>query len=219
MDIDFLTGTVLFRGLSANEAQTMLSCLGSFEREYSKGELICRAGECVENMGLVLTGGVNIFIDDIWGNSTILGQAAPGELFAETYACIPGEPLMVNVEAGRQSTVLFLNASKLLTTCKSACPYHSRLIRNLLQISAMKNLSLSRRSLHTSPRSIRGRLVSYLSEQARRGGSREFTIPFDRQQLADYLGVDRSAMSHELGKMRSEGILEFERSRFSLKEK
>lgn len=217
MDEKFLTGTMLFRGTDAEEAKAMLSCLSAREKQYLKGETIFRAGECVESMGLVLSGGVNISMDDLWGNSTILSHVSPGQLFAETYACIPGEPLMVNVTAGEPSGILFLNAAKLLTACKNACPYHNTLIRNLLQISAMKNLALSRRSLHTSPKSIRGRLISYLSEQARRSGSLRFDIPFNRQQLADYLGVDRSAMSSELGKMRKEGILSFEKNHFLLK--
>jgi len=195
----------------------MLACLGAHERQYGKGETIFRAGECAESMGLVLSGGVNIEIDDLWGNKTILGHVEPGQLFAETYACIPGEPLMVNVVASERSGVLFLNAAKLLTTCQNSCAHHNRLIQNLLQVFAQKNLALSRRSLHTSPKTIRGRLLSYLSEQAKRSGSYQFAVPFNRQQLADYLGVDRSAMSNELSKMQRDGILRCERSRFTLK--
>ena len=167
-------------------------------------------------MGLVLSGGVNIEIDDLWGNKTILGHVDAGQLFAETYACIPGEPLMVSVVASEKSSVLFLNAGKLITTCQSSCTHHNKLIQNLLQISAQKNLALSRRSLHTSSKTIRGRLLSYLSEQAKRSGSYRFTIPFNRQQLADYLGVDRSAMSNELSKMQREGILLYHRNSFVL---
>ena len=112
--------------------------------------------------------------------------------------------------------ILFLDAARLLTSCSNACTHHAKLIRNLLQISAHKNLTLSRRILHTSSKSIRGRLLSYLSEQAKQSGSYQFTIPFNRQQLADYLGVDRSAMSNELSKLQREGLLTFEKNRFSL---
>jgi len=217
MDLSFLTNTMLFRGTTPEEAKSMLACLGAHERQYGKGETIFRAGECAESMGLVLSGGVNIEIDDLWGNKTILGHVEPGQLFAETYACIPGEPLMVNVVASERSGVLFLNAAKLLTTCQNSCAHHNRLIQNLLQVFAQKNLALSRRSLHTSPKTIRGRLLSYLSEQAKRSGSYQFAVPFNRQQLADYLGVDRSAMSNELSKMQRDGILRCERSRFTLK--
>lgn len=216
MNYFFLTNTMLFRGTSAKEAEAMLGCLGSYEKVYEKGSVIFRVGECVDSMGMVLSGSVNIEIDDLWGNKTILGHVEVGGLFAETYACIPGEPLMVNVVACEKSEILFLNASRLLTTCTNSCTHHNKLIQNLLQISAQKNLALSRRSLHTSPKSIRGRLLSYLSEQAKQNGSYQFTIPFNRQQLADYLGVDRSAMSNELSKMQSEGLLTFDKNRFSL---
>ena len=209
---------MLFRGASEEEARAMLSCLGAVEKRYEKGAIILRAGERTENMGLVLSGSVNIETDDLWGNRSILGRAEPGQIFAETYACIPGEPLMVNAVADEKSDILLLNAARLTSTCESACAHHNKLIRNLLQISAQKNLALSRRSLHTSPKSIRGRLLSYLSEQAKQHGSCQFTIPFNRQQLADYLNLDRSALSNELSKMRSDGLLTYEKSTFSLKQ-
>lgn len=216
MNYFFLTNTMLFRGTSAEEAEAMLGCLGSYENVYEKGSVIFRAGECVDNMGMVLSGSVNIEIDDLWGNKTIFGHVEAGGLFAETYACVPGEPLMVNVVACEKSEILFLNAARLLTICSNSCTHHNKLIQNLLQISAQKNLALSRRSLHTSPKSIRGRLLSYLSEQAKQNGSYQFTIPFNRQQLADYLGVDRSAMSNELSKMQSESLLTYEKNSFNL---
>ena len=216
MNYSFLTNTMLFRGTSAEEAKAMLGCLGSHEKLYEKGNIIYHVGEYVDSMGMVLSGSVNIEIDDLWGNRTILGHVEAGGLFAETYACVPGEPLLVNVVACEKSEVLFLGVSRLLTTCANSCTYHNKLIQNLLQISAQKNLALSRRSLHTSPKSIRGRLLSYLSEQAKQNGSYQFTIQFNRQQLADYLGVDRSAMSNELSKMQREGLLAFDKNNFSL---
>lgn len=216
MDYQFLTTTMLFRGMNANEAEAMLSCLGTYEKKYKKGELIYRAGDYTQNMGFVLSGGANVVVDDLWGNTTLLVHAAPGQLFAEPYACIPGEPLLVNVIASANTEVLFLNAAKLLRTCKNACPFHNRLVQNLLQISEQKSLSLSMRGVHTAPKSIRGRLISYLSEQAKRSGSYQFTIPFNRQQLADYLSVDRSAMSNELSKMQKEGLLHVHKNIFEL---
>ena len=218
MNYSFLTNTILFRGTSEEEAQAILSCLGAVEKRYDKGEVIFRAGACTENMGLVLSGSVNIETDDLWGNRSIFGRAEPGQIFAETYACIPGEPLMVNAVADEKSNILLLSAARLTTTCGSTCAYHNKLIRNLLLISAQKNLALSRRSLHTSAKSIRGRLLSYLSEQAKQRGSYQFTIPFNRQQLADYLNLDRSALSNELSKMQNDGLLTYEKSTFSLKQ-
>ena len=213
----FLTNTMLFRGTNAEEAKAMLQCLGGYKKHYRKGDAILRAGECVSSMGLILSGSANIEIDDVWGNKTILAHAEAGQMFAETYAFLPGEPLMASVIACESSDVLFLNAARVLTTCPQSCAHHNRLIRNLLEILAQNNLALSLRSLHTSSKTIRGRLLSYLSEQAKRSGSYRFTIPFNRQQLADYLGVDRSAMSGELVKMQREGILTCHRSSFELK--
>jgi len=216
MDETFLANTILFQGTSPQEAKQMLSCLDAHEKSYRKGETILQAGSITENIGLLLSGGANIEIDDVWGNNTILSHVKPGQLFAETYACIPNEPLLVNVQASEKSNVLFLNASKILTTCSHSCMYHNQLIYNLLQIFAQNNLALSRRSVHTSSKSIRGRLLSYLSEQTNLSGSNPFTIPFNRQQLADYLGVDRSALSNELSKMKKDQLITYHKNEFRI---
>ncbi|MBQ8850919.1 MAG: Crp/Fnr family transcriptional regulator [Oscillibacter sp.] len=216
MDCQFLSKTLLFRGASAEETEEMLSCLGAKTRRYEKGSVIYHAGDLVSAIGLVLSGSVSIESDDAWGNKSILDHVGPGQVFAETYACVPGEPLMVSVVAAETAEVLFLDMGRVLHVCSNACTFHNKLIRNLLAISSQKSLNLSRRIFHTSAKSIRGRLMSYLSYQAARQGSREFDIPFDRQQLADYLGVDRSALSGELGKMQREGLVRFHRSHFVL---
>lgn len=196
----------------------MLKCLAARERHFQKSETIYRVGDTVTDVGLVLSGSVLIENDDFWGNRSILDQIGPGQIFAETYACVPGEKLMVAVTAAAASDILFLNVGKILEVCTNACSFHGKLIRNLLSLAAQKNLSLSRRIFHTSAKSIRERLLSYLSWQAVKQGSREFDIVFNRQQLADYLGVDRSAMSAELGKMRREGLIQVERNHFKMKE-
>lgn len=209
--------TALFQGTAEEEAAAMLRCLGSRIQVYDKGETIYHTGAMVESMGLVLSGAVIIESSDLWGNNSILGYVEPGEIFAETYACIPKEPLMVDVVASEKSEILFLNAARLFTTCSTACDYHNRLIQNLVRVFAEKNLNLSRRILHTSSKSIRGRLLSYLSEQAKKHGSHRFSIPYNRQQLADYLSVDRSALSNELSKMQRDGLLSYKRNSFVLK--
>ena len=217
MDYFFLTKTPLFQGVSTQELPAMLSCLEAKQQSFQKDARIYRAGDTVSALGLILSGSVRIESVDLWGHTSVLDLAGPGSVFAETYACIPQEPLMVDVVAAEPCAILFLDTQRLLTTCSSACSHHSRLIRNLLAISARKNLTLSRRIFHTSSKSIRGRLLSYLSFQATCQGSPEFSIPFNRQQLADYLGVDRSALSNELSKMRREGLLSAERNHFCLK--
>lgn len=218
MDYLFLSKTILFQGTSPDEVKAMLGCLQAERKSYQKGDIIYRMGDPVPSMGLVLFGGVSIENDDIWGNKSILDTASAGQVFAETYACVPSEPMMVSVVASEKTEVLFLNVSRILQVCSNNCSHHNKIIRNLLAVSARKNLNLSRRIFHTSAKSIRGRLLSYLSHQAIRNGSREFDIPFSRQQLADYLSVDRSALSNELSKMQKDGLLKANRSHFILLE-
>ena len=218
MNYKFLSNTLLFRGITPEEIESMMTCLDGHVKKYNKGEMIYHSGEIIQKAGLVLSGSVHIENDDLWGNKTILAHVGVGQVFAETYVCIPGEPLMIQVVAAEPVEVLFLNLGQGTRTCVKNCAFHGRLIQNLLMISAQKNLNLSRRIFYTSSKSIRGRLLSYLSDQATRTGSLEFEIPFNRQQLADFLGVDRSAMSNELGKMQKEGLLTVNKRHFCLSE-
>ena len=198
MDDAALSRTALFQGSGPEEVGAMLSCLGAQRRRFAKGQAVYRAGDIVTSLGMVLSGRVLIENDDLWGNTTVLDSVGPGQIAAE------------------DAEVLFLNVERVLRVCPRACAHHGRLLRNLLTLSAQKNLNLSRKIFHTSAKSIRGRLLSYLSDQAMRSGSRRFTIPFDRQQLADYLNVDRSALSNELSKMQREGLLRTRRNYFEL---
>ncbi len=211
-----LSETPLFFGGTEVEAKAMLHCLGSYEKKYEKGEYIYHSGDMVTHMGLVLSGGVLIEHNDMWGNKSILRQGGAGHIFAETYAGVADQPMLVSVVATEDTQILFLDASKVMTTCPTACPHHTRLIRNVLQILIERNLELSQKILHTSSRSIRGRLLSYLSEQVTRQGGYQISIPFNRQQLADYLGVDRSAMSAELSKMGRDGLISYRKNRFTI---
>lgn len=208
--------TILFQGCTPQEIDAMLHCLQAEKKHYAKGAVIYAAGDCASGIGLVLSGSVSIENDDIWGNKSILDTAGAGQVFAEAYACVPQEALPISVVAAAPTEILFLQVEKLLRLCSNACPHHARIIQNLLLISARKNLQLSRKIFHTSAKSIRGRLLSYLSFQAKQAGSLDFHIPFNRQQLADYLNVERSALSHELGKMQREGLLTVRRNHFIL---
>lgn len=216
MDFYKLSKTVLFQGTTPEETEQMLSCLKAGKRKYKKEEMIYRAGEVVSCVGVVLSGSVLIENDDIWGNRSVLERAGEGEIFAETYASIPDQKMLVNVIAAEDTEILFLNVGKMLHICSNSCIFHNKLIENLLQVSAQKNLALSRRIFNTSSKSIRGRLLSYLSNQAVLCNSKEFDIPFNRQQLADYLSVDRSALSKELGKMSKEGVVYVKKNHFRL---
>lgn len=211
-----LTNSLLFRGNTESEISLMLNCLGSRLKTFKKGEFIFHSGEILEYVGIVISGHVHIEFDDFWGNKSIMNVIEPGQIFAESYACTPGEPMMVNAAAASHCEILLINIKKILQTCSSSCIHHNRLIQNLLAIMAQKNLQLSRRMLHTAPKTIRERLLAYLSFQALRQNSHHITIPFNRQQLADYLNVDRSALSNELGKMQRDGILEVHKNQFLL---
>ena len=202
----------IFEGISEQDLETLLQCLRAFERRCRKGEVILKEGEPTEWLGVVLSGRAIIASDDVWGNHSILGSAPPGAVVAEAYACIPGEPLRITVTAAEDTEVLFLNAGKAAASCSCACPFHARLAQNLLSVCARKSLELSRRILHTSSKSIRGRLLSYFSECAKKSGSCSFRVPYSRQQLADYLSVDRSAMCGELSKMQKDGLIRYSRN-------
>ncbi len=176
-----------------------------------------RAGDTAESIGLVLSGSVLVIQEDIWGNRNILSKAGPGQTFAAAFACAPGSVLNVSVIAEAPVTALFLNVKRILTICPSACAHHSRIIRNLLGELAEKNLRFSEKLTHMGQRTTRAKLMSYFSAEAQRRGAVEFDIPFSRQQLADFLGVERSGLSLELGKMKQDGLLDFHKSHFALK--
>lgn len=212
----FLVKNRLFAGMTEGEIDGMLECLGGTRRTFRKGAYLFRRGEELHSLGLVLSGGVLLLEEDFWGNRTILGQAAAGQLFGESYACLPGETLAVDVRAAEDTAVLFLNMDRITHPCSSACSFHSRLLENLLAVLAEKNRMLTRKMEHLTRRTTREKVLSYLSDRSRQAGGAAFTIPFDRQQLADYLSVDRSALSAELGKLRRQGVLEFQKNRFTL---
>ena len=207
----------IFSGISEEETEKMLHCLEVRPETFQKDEYILRAGDRVEAFGVVITGKVMIIQEDFWGNRNILAAVGAGHCFAETFACSPGAVLNVSVIAETNVQVLFLNVKRILTTCSSTCSHHSRMIRNLLSELAEKNLRLNEKITHLGQRSRRAKILSYLSAEAQRHGSAEFDIAFSRQQLADYLSVDRSGLSMELSRMQEEGLLEYRKKHFVLK--
>ncbi len=216
MDTFFLSKTPLFHGVTEPEIRHMITCLKPREQTYAPGEIILRAGETVREIGLVESGSVNMQITLYWGNSQIFGHIRKGDIFAENDAAVPGHELLYDIVAAEETTVLFLELEKMLTTCENTCLHHQRVVNNLFRISAKNNLDLSTRMTHIAPKTIRERMISYLSEQAHNTGHVSFSIPFSRQQLADYLGVDRSALSNELSKMRQDGLITFRKNQFTL---
>ncbi len=213
-----LKKTPLFHEIADSEIESLLKCLSAKTETFKKNQFIFHAGSTTTTLGIVLSGCVHIIREDFWGNQEILSEITLGNLFGETYACLQKEPLSVSVLAVETTEVLFLNVTNMMTTCSSACQFHSRLMRNLLSVVAGKNLMLTKKIEHLAQRTTREKLLSYLSSESIRHGSADFQIPFNRQQLSDFLCVDRSAMSNELGKLRDEGILEFHKNQFQLKE-
>jgi len=207
----------LFSGIADSEISAMLSCLAAKTADYPKGAYILRSGDTVENVGLILSGRLMIVQEDIWGNRHILSSLERGQLFAETFACAPGAVLNVSVLAETPVTAMFLNVKRILTLCPSACAHHSRIVRNLLGELAGKNLRFNEKLTHMAQRTTRAKLLSYFSAEAQRHGGYVFDIPFSRQELADYLSVERSGLSMELCKMRDEGLLEFNKNHFVIK--
>ena len=216
MNEEMLSKTVLFKGLSKEEIHDALLALQAHELLYKKDASILLAGSKTDKMGLVLEGSVRIESNDVWGNRTILSHVGPGQFFAETYAFLHNEPLLVDVVANEDSRILFLQIHILKETNAATHTWVLKLLTNLLVVTAHKNLVLSGRSFHTSPKTIRGKVLAYLNSVALQSGSHRFDIPFDRQQLADYLNVDRTALSKELGKMKTEGLITFEKNHFEI---
>lgn len=217
MDYKFISNTEIFSGISEKEIEAILKCFKAYTKNYKKGEIIHQAGSKIKTMGLVISGSINIEQIDVWGNNNIFDNIEKGSVFAETYACVPDSLLMVDVIAAQETEILFLDIKKFIKVCSSYCSFHNKIINNLLIVIASKNLNLTKKISHITPKSIRGRLISYLSFQAMKNKKTDFEIPFNRQQLADYLCVDRSAMSNELSKMQKEGLLLFNKNKFHLK--
>lgn len=215
MDYNELSQKILFQGMSVEEISKCLASLDATEKTYKKGTVILRAGDLTDRMGMVLSGSVTIESNDVWGNCTILSHVGPGQFFAETYALLPNEVMLVDVKANADSIIMFVYAGHIFDDI-SLETWKAKLLKNLLRISAQKNLTLSGRSFHTSPKSARGRLLSYLNTVSLQMHSTEFDIPFDRQQLADYLNLERTNMSKELTRMQNDGIIECRKSHFKL---
>ena len=206
IDTDFLCKSRLFQGFTEEEIKSLLECLNASSKTYKKGEYIFQTGEIT----------VQIISDDYWGGRQILAGFGKGQLFGEAYACMEKMPLLISAVAVEETQVLMLNAHRVLQTCTSACDFHRRLVENLVGILAKKNLTLTRKIDQISKKTIRGKVLAYLSSEAGKQDSNDIIVPFNRQQLAEYLAVDRSALSAELSKMQKEGIISYKKNHFIL---
>ncbi|MDO5115673.1 MAG: Crp/Fnr family transcriptional regulator [Synergistaceae bacterium] len=216
--IEAVKSSPLFNAIAEADIEAMLDCLSVRRKEYAKNEFVLRCGDFTDSVGVALAGSLHIIKEDFWGNRNIIAEIGAGQIFAESYACMPAVPLGVSVVAAERCAVMFMDVRRVLTSCGSACEFHARLVRNLVSVLAEKNLLFNEKLTHLTQRATRQKLLSYLSAESLRRGSPEFEIPFNRQQLADYLSVDRSALSSELSKMRDEGLLDFYKNSFRLRQ-
>ncbi len=214
--IKALKQSKLFSGVGDEDIPVMFSCLGARLQQYRNGEYVLRQGEHLSELLVVVEGRLLIQKDDYWGYRNILGQVRVGEIYGDSYVSPESGVLLNDVVAAEDSCVYFFDAKRVMTTCSSACRFHTLVVQNLFWAISEKNMDLVRKLDYMSRRSTREKLIAYLSEESRIQNSSEFTIPFNRQQLADYLSVDRSAMSAELGRMRDEGLIDFKLNRFRL---
>ena len=212
---NILTDCALFRGLRRAQIREMLPCLSARQSRFRRGQFLLRAGDRVAFAGILLSGEAEVLQEDFWGNRNLLAAVGPGDLFAEAFACAHAVS-PVSVLCKTDGSVLYLNVRAVFSPCEKACAQHKALSQNLIRVLAEKNMQLNEKAGFLSQRTTREKLLAYLSAQARRAGSASFRIPFDRQQLADFLSVNRSAMSAELSRMQREGLLCADRSSFTL---
>ncbi len=205
----------LFKNMTEQEITLMSKSKYMKKRIFAKSSYIFNMGDVIDEFGIVLSGNVIIENIDFLGNKSIIGYANEGEIFAETYALCHA-PMMVDVVCAECCEVLFVNLKKLLNPENSKNSWYPKFMNNLLMLSSQKNLALSRRIFCTSPKAIRTRVLAYLSEESMRADATDFEIPFDRQQMADYLSLDRSALSKELSKMKADKIIDYHKNHFIL---
>ena len=206
----------LFSGIDDRDLTVMLGCLNgkviSFDRKYT----IIAEGSTPRHIGILLSGSAQMARMDYYGNRSIVSGIAPGEMFAEAFACAEVDFMPVSVVACEPSEVMLIDCGHILHTCSNNCGFHQQLIFNLMKSMAFRSLEAYEKIDITSKRTTREKLLAYLNRQAKRSGSSRFEIPFDRQELADYLEVDRSGLSAEISKLRSEGVLKSSRKQFEL---
>ena len=206
----------LFNQIEEKSLNEMLGCLGAKEYNYKKGDTVLAEGDKAKYLGIVLKGSVQLVRVDYYGNRSILTNIEPPQLFGEAFVCAGLKSLPVDVIAAEDTEIMLIDALHVTRPCGNACTFHRQTILNLLHIVAKKNLVLHQKIEITSKRSTREKLMTYLLLQAKKAKKRTFTIPYDRQELADYLGVERSGLSVEISKLRNEKVIECRRSTFTL---
>ena len=206
----------LFDGVSPEDRKTMLGCIGYHIGTFRKGDIVAFEGENLKHIGIVLSGSVDMVKEDLWGNKTMLVRVRRDDLFGETFACGSDNLSVVTFLVSEDARILFMPFNRVMHSCTMACAFHHRLIENMVHIIANKNRDLMRKVEVVSKRSIREKLLTYLSLQAQIQQTRYFEIPLGRVELAEYLCVDRSALTRELVKMKDEGLIDYDKNCFRI---
>ncbi len=206
----------LFLNIEEENLLQILTCLDSKVRSFKKKETIISEGAPAKYFGIVLSGSVQTVQIDYFGNRSIISGYGPAEIFCESFACAGIENVPVSAVAAEDCQVMFVECYKVLCSCSKACSFHRQMIFNLMRDVAEKNIMFHKKIEITSKRSTREKLFAYLLQEAKKNGSNSFDIPYDRQELADYLEVERSGLSSEIGKMRADGLIESRKNHFRL---
>lgn len=216
--MDFLqeVNSPLFEGIRQEERETMLGCIGYHIGSFQKGEFVAFEAENIKHIGIVLSGAVDMIKEDLWGNKTMLLRIRRNEMFGETFACGEDNLSVVTFMVSEAAKILFIPFNRVMHSCTRACIFHQQLIENMVHIIANKNRDLMRKVEVISKRTIREKLLAYLSVQAQAEGSRYFEIPLGRVELAEYLCVDRSALTRELIKMKNDGLIDYDKNCFRM---
>lgn len=215
-NIKILKQSPLFQGVEETDLEAMLSCLGATERKYSKNDVILLAGTRVTSVGILAEGNAQITRDDAEGNRAILSELEKADLFAEAYVAAGSEEIPITVVATTDCRIVWVPFSKIVGTCSNACGFHKTLVQNMMKVIAVKNIWMNEKMRILSCKTTKEKLMTYLSDYSERTGKNKFKIPFSRNELADFLSVDRSAMSRELSRLRDEGYLDYHKNEFEL---
>lgn len=208
--------TSLFQGVAENDLEAMLNCLGATERKYSKNDVILLAGTKVTSVGIMAEGNAQITRDDAEGNRAILSELEKADLFAEAYVAAGSAEIPVTVIATSDCRIVWIPFNKIVGICSTACDFHRTLVQNMMRVIAVKNILMNEKMRILSCKTTKEKLITYLSDYSERVGKSKFKIPFSRNELADFLSVDRSAMSRELSRLRDEGYLNYHKNEFEL---
>lgn len=214
--VDMLYDTPLFKNIDPGDMTSLLTCLNPYTKSYKKGNYITHAGDSINFVGVVLSGAVQMLKEDIWGKTSILSIITAKDILGETFVCSRSYNSTVSFRAAAGCKILFLSFDKILHSCSKACVFHNQLIDNMVTLMAQKNIQLMEKLEIISQKTLREKILVFLSRQAQLNRQFHFTVPMDRLELADYLGADRSALSRELSRMKDEGLIDYNKSTFRL---